>query len=50
MIIQNDHNLLHSARIIIDKEEELKKAKGETFKVFSIIRMCTNNEVNFNKI
>lgn len=50
MTIKNDHNLFHSARIIIVKGVDLKKAKGETFKVFSILRMCTNNKVNFNKI
>jgi hypothetical protein len=39
MTIQHYTNLFHSAQLIIQKEEELKKAKGESFNVFSILRM-----------
>ncbi len=39
MTTQHYNNLFHSAQLIVQKEEELKKAKGESFNVFSILRM-----------
>lgn len=39
MSIQKFKSLFQSVQLLIDKEEQLKKAKGESFNIFSILKM-----------